>query len=66
MDFKKIIAVVLLVLGVILVIYGFNQLNSLESQVTRALGQNDTNAISSIVIGGISAVLGLVFILKKK
>jgi len=49
-----------------LVIYGFNQLNSLESQVTRALGQNDTNAISSIVIGGISAVLGLVFILKKK
>ena len=66
MDFKKIIAAILLILGIILVVYGFTHLNSLESQLTRALGQKDNNAVGSIVVGSISAILGLYLILRKR
>jgi len=66
MEFKKIIAVVLLVLGIILVVYGFTQFNSLESQFTRALGQKDNNAVGSIIGGAVSAILGLYLILSKR
>jgi len=66
MELKKIIAVVLLVLGIILVVYGFTQFNSLESQFTRALGQKDNNAVGSIIGGAVSAILGLYLILSKR
>ena len=66
MNFKKIIAAILVVLGIILITYGFTELNSLESQFTRAIGQKDNNAIGSIVAGAVSAIIGLYLLLRKR
>ena len=66
MNFKKIIAAILIVLGIILITYGFTELNSLESQFTRAIGQKDNNAMGSIIGGAISAVIGLYLIFRKR
>ena len=65
MNLKKIIAAILVVLGIILITYGFTELNSLESQFTRALGQKDNNAVGGIVIGAVSAIIGLFLLLRK-
>ena len=65
MNLKKIIAVVLVVLGIILITYGVTGLNSLESQFTRALGQKDNNAVGSIVAGALSTIIGLYLLVRK-
>ncbi len=66
MNSKKIIAVVLIVLGIILITYGVTELNGLESKVTRALGQKDNNAVGSIIGGAISTILGIYFMFRKR
>lgn len=66
MNFKKIIAAILVVLGIILITYGFTELNGLESQFTRAIGQKDNNAVCSIVAGAISVIIGLYLMLRKR
>lgn len=65
MNLKKIIAIVLVVLGIILVTYGFTELNSFESQFTRAVGQKDNNAMGSIIAGAVSAIIGLYLLVRK-
>lgn len=65
MNFKKIIAAILIVLGIILITYGITELNSLESQLTRALGRNNTNTIASIVSGALSIIIGLYLLVRK-
>jgi len=65
MNFKKVIAAILVVLGIILITYGFTELNSLESQLTRALGQKDNHAMGSIIGGAISAIIGLYLMIRK-
>ncbi|WP_372644837.1 DUF3185 family protein [Ancylomarina sp.] len=66
MDFKKIIAAIVVVLGIILMTYGFTELDSLESQFTRALGQKDNNAMGSIIGGAVLAIIGLYLIFRKR
>ncbi len=66
MSLKKIIATILMILGIILITYGVTELNSLESQFTRAIGQKDNNAMGSIIGGSISAIIGLFLLLRKQ
>jgi uncharacterized membrane protein len=66
MNLKKIIAIVLVVLGIILVTYGITELNSLESQFTRAIGQKDNNAVGSIIAGAVSVAIGLYLLVRKQ
>ena len=66
MDFKKIIATIFVVLGIILITYGFTELNSLESQFTRALGQKDIHATWSIIGGAVFAIIGLYLMFRKR
>jgi len=66
MSLKKIIAAVLMILGIVLITYGVTELNSLESQFTRAIGQKDNNAMGSIIGGSISAIIGLFLLLRKR
>tara|TARA_R110001583_G_scaffold43208_2_gene137454 strand:- start:13530 stop:13727 length:198 start_codon:yes stop_codon:yes gene_type:complete len=65
MNLKKILAIVLVILGIILITYGITEFNSIESQFTRALGQKDNNAVGSIVAGAISVIIGLYLLVRK-
>ena len=63
---SKAIGVVLLVVGLMVAIYGFNRQNSLESQLAGVFGQRDNGAIICIIIGAIAMIGGAVMLLPKK
>jgi len=66
MTTKKIIGIILILIGVVLAYYGYDQKNSIGSQLSSAFGQTNTTAIIYMVGGVILAVAGIVLILKKK
>ncbi|GGD14257.1 DUF3185 family protein [Flavobacterium orientale] len=66
MDSKKIISLVLIGVGVALLIYGMNHMDSASSQIGELFGKTDNKGMISMIIGGVLAVAGLVTFLKKK
>ena len=63
---KKIIAVVLLVLGGVLLYFGFNATNSPAEELGEALtGRYSDETMMYLVGGAVSAVVGLVMLEKK-
>lgn len=66
MDNKKVIAVILLVLGAILLYFGLNASQSPVEEIGEALtGRFSDSTMLYLVGGGVAAVAGLVMLLKK-
>lgn len=66
MDSKKIISLVVLGIGVALLIYGMNHMDSASSQIGELFGKTDNKGMISMIIGGVLALAGLVTFLSKK
>lgn len=57
---NKPVSVALLVVGIVLLVYGFNASQSVSSDVSRAITGNPTDrSVWFLVGGGVAAVLGL-------
>ncbi len=66
MSSNKIIGLVLLVVGIILLYFGYQSSQGLDDQISEAVTGNFTDStIWYYVLGGVSAVVGLVFVAKK-
>jgi len=66
MDNKKVIAIVLLVLGAILLYFGFNASQAPMEEIGEALtGKYSDSTMLYLVGGGVAAIAGLVMLLKK-
>ena len=64
MQTNKLLGIVLLVAGIALAVYGYNQQNSIGSQVGEFLGHENKNAVMYIAAGAVGAVIGIVLLLK--
>ena len=63
---KKQIGIALLVVGIILLVLGFNEYGTFGSRLGRALGAGMTNKVLALfIIGGVCTALGLAQTLKK-
>jgi hypothetical protein len=63
---NKIIGLALLVVGAVLLYFGFNAYNSAASEVTELVtGSPTDNAVWYLVAGGLAAIIGLGVLLKK-
>lgn len=60
MDSKKIISLVLIGVGVALLLYGMNHMDSASSQIGELFGKTDNKGMISMIIGGVLAVAGLI------
>ncbi len=63
---KNLPAILLLVIGVALLVYGFNHMDSTESKIRDFFGQEDKTGMIAIVIGAIMAIAGAFLLLRKK
>ena len=61
--FGKIMGVIFLVPGLAALVYGVVRANSFESQITRTFGGNDEVMLACFILGGISAVLGIILLI---
>ena len=61
----KIFGFVLLIVGIGLIIFGINSMNSTESQIKDFFGSEDTSGMFSIGIGALLAIVGAVMGFKK-
>lgn len=66
MKSSTIIGIVLLVAGVALAAYGLNLQNSLESQLAGFLGSEDSGPQTYIIAGVVSAIVGIIMLVKKR
>ncbi|MCS4307174.1 multisubunit Na+/H+ antiporter MnhB subunit [Rheinheimera pacifica] len=63
---NKILGLAILVAGIILLYFGYNEYNSAASQVTEVVtGSPTDNAIWFLIGGAIAAIVGLGVLLKK-
>lgn len=63
---KKLIGIILLVVGVGLAIWGYQGSGSVESQLTRAFSGSDTNKVMTLYIAGAASFIVGLFLLMKK
>ena len=64
---KKIISVVLLVGGILLLYFGYDEYNSLQSEVDQFFGGSGSDKAIWMMVGGAAATLGgLVGLLREK
>ncbi|UCG78005.1 MAG: DUF3185 family protein [Nitrospirota bacterium] len=62
----KVIGITLLVLGVVLLVFGYQEYNAFTSKLGRAFGAAPSNKVMLMLIGGaISGILGFLQILRK-
>ncbi|RZJ68194.1 MAG: DUF3185 family protein [Flavobacterium sp.] len=62
---KKIFGIVLLVIGIGLIIYGLNHMESTESEIKDFFGKEDTTGMFATGIGALLVVAGGVVSLRK-
>ncbi|HWR71839.1 MAG TPA: DUF3185 family protein [Nitrospirota bacterium] len=63
---KNQIGIALLVVGIILLVLGFNEYGTFGSRLGRALGAGMSNKVLALfIIGGVCAALGLMQTMKK-
>lgn len=66
MNQKKLIGIALLVIGVILLLFGFNATESVGEELTETFTGNYSDQTMMYLIGGaVAAVIGAVMLLKK-
>ncbi len=66
MNQKKLIGIALLVVGVILLFFGFNATESVGEELTEAVtGRFSDETMMYLIGGAVAAVIGLVMLLKK-
>ena len=66
MSQKKLIGIALLVVGVILLFFGFNATESVGEELTEAVtGRFSDETMMYLIGGAVAAVIGLVMLLKK-
>lgn len=53
----KVFAIVILIVGVILLVYGLNSANSFSSSVTKAVSGTPTDKSLGLIIGGVAGIL---------
>lgn len=66
MELKKIISILIIGVGIALLIYGMNHMDSASSQIGELFGKSDDKGMISIVVGGIVSLVGLFFLFSKK
>ena len=64
MKTKKMLGVVFLIAGVLLIIYGYDRVNSFGSQLSGAFGEKDLVGIGSMVAGAVLAIYGFLSVKK--
>jgi hypothetical protein len=62
---RRFVACVIAVLGTVITMLGFVQLNSMESQVTRAIGGSDLAGYCTIALGVAGIIAGLTLWFRK-
>lgn len=62
---NNIVGAILLVIGIVLAVYGFNIQNSFGSQLASAFGQKDSSATIYIVLGVIASIVGIILLISK-
>lgn len=62
---KKIFGLILLALGIGLIIYGLNHMNSTESEIKDFFGKKDTTGMFATGLGTVLAIAGAAVSLKK-
>ena len=66
MNQKKLIAIALLALGVVLVLFGFNQADAPTEKISEAVtGRYSDQTMMYLIGGSVAAIVGLVMLLKK-
>lgn len=66
MSQKKLIGVLILIVGLVLLYFGFNQANSAMGEIGEALtGKYSDETMAYLIAGLITSVVGLVTVLKK-
>lgn len=66
-NMKRIISIALLIAGVLLLYFGYQEYNSLGSELGQAFGGSDsTEAIWMLIAGAVAAVIGGAGLLRKE
>lgn len=63
---KKVLGIILLVVGAGLAFWGFQMSGSIGSKITRAISGSDTNRVMFAYIGGAASFAAGLFLLVKK
>ncbi|MBF6607477.1 MAG: DUF3185 family protein [Flavobacterium sp.] len=66
MDTKRMLSIVLLVIGILLIGFGVNSMNSTGSEIAEIFGQEDTSGMFSVGVGALLAIVGVVLLVGKK
>jgi len=61
----KTIGIVLLLVGIILIFYGVNHMDSTESKIKDFFGKEDATGMFTCILGGILAITGGILTAKK-
>jgi|GEM_PF-3671469 len=65
MKTAKLIGVVLLIVGIGLIAYGINHMNTTESEIKDFFGKEDTTGMFASILGAVLAIAGGVMTLRK-
>ncbi len=65
MDTKKIISIVMIILGIVLIVYGINHMNTAGAKIADLFGQKDNTGMFSIVAGVVLAIFGAITATRK-
>lgn len=66
MDTKKLLSIILLVVGLALIGYGINSMNSTGSEIAEVFGKDDTSGMFSVGVGAVLAIVAVVMLVGKK
>ncbi len=65
MDIKKLISIIMVILGVVLIVYGINHMNTAGAKIADFFGQKDSTGMFTIIAGVILAITGAITATKK-
>lgn len=65
METRKIFALILLVAGIALIVYGINHMNMAQSEIKAFLGEEDTAGMFTTGIGAVMVIVAAVISFRK-